>query len=324
MATSLKPVLALGALILCAPLALPQDRASTPRSVRVFDVRDLVELGPSASQPSAVGAGERRGLELTPANEEAPHALSILVGFLDELADPPLDNPPEGEFVDWIEGGHLMVLGDAARHAWVQGVLDGIRTSEVMIHVRVRLATLPAGKLDLVDVPSNGEPSVMLAHEAEALLATARREGAELVTSPALMALPLQRAMVTITRQLLFVTDWELRTVEPDGRKVADPIIETVSDGVTLDVMGAPFGNGLFALDLRLTVAALEEPVPSEQRVLAPGLPPVEVSLPLLRKTEVHTRVALVPGSVAVFTARGPEALQDLLLLVELGDQPER
>jgi hypothetical protein len=327
MATTLKPTLALsalGALMLCTPAAQTQDRSSTPRSIRVFDVRDLVGTRPVNPAPDVAGEGQRRGLDLTPPNDEPPTALPILVGFLEELAEPPLENPPEGEFVDWIVGGHILVQGDAARHAWVESVLTGIRESEAVIHVRARLATLPTGRLELLDAPSQDEPQVMLAHEAEALLATANQLGAELVTSPALVALPLQRSVISITRQLSFVTDWELRTVEPDARQVADPIIETVSDGVTLDVMGAPFAGDVFALDLRLTVAALEEPVPSEQRVLAPGLPPVEVSLPLLRKTEVHTRVALVPGSVAVFTARGPEALQDLLLLVELGDQPER
>ena len=114
------------------------------------------------------------------------------------------------------------------------------------------------------------------------------------VIAPRLTAYNGQRANVTVLNQLSYISDFDVEIAQ--ASQIGDPIVQTLRDGVILDLRPVITADRRFiTMELRPTVAILKRPIATFQTTLANG-PPVTIQLPELAIQRVRTTVTMPDG----------------------------
>ncbi len=297
--------------------------AQTLRFHEIFDITGFLDgpLLPSLddvpTDPREAAAfleevGERERQRVAAA-ELADNLADLLAAFLaPELAGSVTDISVKG-----TGGSLLLVVADERGHTWVADVLEQLRAdppSLVMIEALVVRGPAGAGvelKLEPTHTLLDEQAQIDLRQRFTAL-------GLETISAPRLTTLPAQRGQVTILRELAYISDWQLRTVEPGGRRIADPTIEVLKDGLMLEVVALPMSDGHLGVSVRLTLSGVEEPIPTVPLRLADDLEPVEVGRPVVTTVGLETEVVLPSGGAVAFVTQDPERTQDVIVVLQV------
>ena len=262
---------------------------------------------------------------LSAATKSADAMAAGLMAMVQAYCEPAL-NPDGGTLVDLVLGAEdaLIVIGTPAQQTWVKGFLALQVTDGSVIDVQAHVLSVPAGQLASLGFPVGGQPALLEAGEAGALLAQLKSGGGQVVTAPRLLTLPRQRGSVSIINEQSYVTDWEVRVVQPGDQLLADPVIDTLQEGVTSDVQVVLLPDDLLGVDVTLTHSDVVEPVDTvpwapdatatdEERMLTRDL---TVSLADVHQVSATAQLVTVSGATMLLTVAGLEADQDLAVLV--------
>ena len=117
----------------------------------------------------------------------------------------------------------------------------------------------------------------------------------QLVNSQTLTVMNTQRANVTMVQQISYVKDFEVEVAQ--ASYIADPQVDVLQDGIVLDVKPTiSYDRKYITLELRPTVAELQQPIPTFQTSLAGATLAVTMQLPELRVRTVNTTVKVPDG----------------------------
>ncbi len=112
-----------------------------------------------------------------------------------------------------------------------------------------------------------------------------------LVVAPRLTAYNGQRANVTVLNQISYISDFDVEIAQ--AAQIGDPIVQTLRDGVILDLRPVVSSDRRFiTMELRPTIALLQRPIATFQTTLANG-PPVTIQLPEIQIQRVRTTVTM-------------------------------
>jgi type II secretory pathway component GspD/PulD (secretin) len=126
------------------------------------------------------------------------------------------------------------------------------------------------------------------------LRAVQKAERIELVTAPHVLVANTARSNLTVTNQLSYVQDFNIEIAQ--GSSIADPIIDTVEDGVVLDVRPTVTADRRFIIvEMRPTVAELKRPMREVTTTLA-SASSVTIQLPELEISRLRTTVPIPDG----------------------------
>jgi type II secretory pathway component GspD/PulD (secretin) len=126
------------------------------------------------------------------------------------------------------------------------------------------------------------------------LRAVQKTERIEEISAPRLTVYDTQRANVSVMKQNSYVQDFDVEIAQ--AAAIGDPIIQTIRDGIILDVRPIVSADRRFiTMELRPTVADLVRPIPTFQTSLATG-PPVTIQVPELAIQRVRTTVTMPDG----------------------------
>jgi type II secretory pathway component GspD/PulD (secretin) len=126
------------------------------------------------------------------------------------------------------------------------------------------------------------------------LRAVQKSDRATVVLAPRLTAYAGQRANITVLNQVSYVSDFDVEIAQ--AAQIGDPIVQTLRDGVILDVKPIVTADRRFiTMELRPTIAILTRPIATFQTTLAQG-PPVTIQLPELQIQRVRTTVTMPDG----------------------------
>jgi len=126
------------------------------------------------------------------------------------------------------------------------------------------------------------------------LRAVQKTERIEEISAPRLTVYDTQRANVSVMTQNSYVQDFDVEIAQ--AAAIGDPIIQTIRDGIILDVRPIVSADRRFiTMELRPTVADLVRPIPTFQTSLATG-PPVTIQVPELAISRVRTTVTMPDG----------------------------
>ena len=115
-----------------------------------------------------------------------------------------------------------------------------------------------------------------------------------MVVAPKLTAFNHERANVTVLNQVSYIQDFDVEIAQ--RAQIGDPIVQTLRDGVILDLRPVVSSDRRFiTMELRPTVATLQRPIRTFQTTLANG-PPVTIQLPELQIQRVRTTVTMPDG----------------------------
>jgi len=128
------------------------------------------------------------------------------------------------------------------------------------------------------------------------LRAVEKSERLQQITAPRITVYNTQRANVSVLNQVSYVQDYEVEIAQASN--IANPVIQTIQDGVVLDVRPVVSADRRFVqLELRPTVAVLQRPIPTFSTSLASGPiganAPVILQIPELKVSRVRTTVSM-------------------------------
>lgn len=158
--------------------------------------------------------------------------------------------------------------------------------------------------------------------EVEVILrAVSKQERSEEIEAPRLLIFNNSRASMHFLRSISYIRDFEVEIAQ--AAAVANPVIGTVHDGVTLDVRPVVDADLKFiTMELRPTVMSLQLPIPTFTTTLGIGQP-ISIQLPEVTLQRVRTTVTLPDGATMML---GGMRLVDRQKLVSgvpvLGDLP--
>jgi type II secretory pathway component GspD/PulD (secretin) len=126
------------------------------------------------------------------------------------------------------------------------------------------------------------------------LRAVQKSDRSTVVLAPRLTAYAGQRANITVLNQVSYISDFDVEIAQ--ASQIGDPIVQTLRDGVILDVKPIVTADRRFiTMELRPTIAILTRPIATFQTTLAQG-PPVTIQLPELQIQRVRTTVTMPDG----------------------------
>jgi tetratricopeptide (TPR) repeat protein len=132
--------------------------------------------------------------------------------------------------------------------------------------------------------------------EVEAVLrAVSKQERSEQIEAPRLLIYNNTRASMHVLNEVSYIKDFEVEIAQAAG--VANPVIGTVYDGVSLDVRPVVDSDLKFiTMELRPTVMTLNRPIPNFTTTLGVGQP-ISIQLPEVALQRVRTTVTLPDGA---------------------------
>lgn len=116
------------------------------------------------------------------------------------------------------------------------------------------------------------------------------------VVAPKITVYNHERANVTVLNQVSYIQDFDVEIAQ--AAQIGDPIVQTLRDGVILDVTPIVSADRKYVtLELRPTVALLQRPIRTFPTTLGNG-PPVIIQLPELQIQRVRTTVTMPDGGI--------------------------
>lgn len=294
------------------------------RFARVYDLGDPTgdeqgaELSAAGADASADGSADASGRA---AGAKSSFS-TVMAGLVRAFVQPSLRR---GEDVQPLAERWLVVLGRAEQHAWVERFLQVARTQQgTHIEICTELFRMPETvfQADVVpalsparpDVAAGGSPAdrapsrpidaaprVILAPGpgTDAFRAALRQHARiERVTTPTLVVCPHARAQIAITNSIPYVRDFSVEVAQ--GSMVADPIVDVVQDGFTLEAAATLLPQGAVGIALEATVADLKRPIPTFTTNLGAGQD-VSIQLPQVLTSQVTAAAELPRDHLAVF-----------------------
>lgn len=130
------------------------------------------------------------------------------------------------------------------------------------------------------------------------IVAVQKRKKARVLTAPRLSAFNTQRANITIVNQIPYVQDFELNSAT--SAAIANPVIDTILDGMVLDVKPTVSNDRRFiTIEVQPTVAELVLPIPTFTTTLGPTSS-VTIQIPEIQLQTVQTTVRVPDGGAVV------------------------
>lgn len=310
--------LLLSSLLLLAGTALQERVPVLPREAlsrsgpQVFVMHDIDDL---VRPPTGVGGevdAERRKQQQELA---AQHLITMVRAFitppfeadLDELAAPSPDT--------------LVALCTQAQQDWIREFLDLQRRSQGrLIDVQTAIVRGPRGAFGKLlgterSATTLGDPSVL-----PGLMQHFQQEaGFEVVSTPRLKILDRQRAQLSVLNEVAYVKEYRLRLIHPGDVELADPVVETIREGIEIEVIGTPIEDDLYALGVELDLTKLKRPIATRTvRVRAGQDGEAEVGMPEINTVAVESQLLLVDGATAVLLVASPTEDQDVAVFITI------
>ena len=131
--------------------------------------------------------------------------------------------------------------------------------------------------------------------EVEVILrAVRKRERSEEIQAPRLLIYNNTRASMSFLRQISYIKDFDVEIAQASA--VANPVVDTVNDGVSLDVRPVVDAELKFiTMELRPTVMELQLPIATFTTTLGVGQP-ISIQLPSVILQRVRTTVTMPDG----------------------------
>lgn len=318
--------------------APPKTISAAPKTeLAAYDVHDLVAaLEPEPTNQSAIDAYRarfgleslsERGASTTPEEDELFEKFRQLereqrlrqatdaLGDLIELHMRPAFDA-RSQRVNVLNTGSLLVTASKEQHAWVAGFLERQRRGTGIFEIEARFIEVERGAFRVL----GDRASWVFASTTEAQAALARVTGSKNdLAVPRVTTRALQLARVESTSEVSYVSDYQLRFVEPGARAVVDPVIDVVHEGIVLKARAFDLADDTIGLGLDAQKSQLKRPMRTvKRRITSVPESEVEVGQPEVQRVAFHADVALAPNGAALFVTADSDDAHDFALLVTI------
>jgi hypothetical protein len=319
----------LALLLLAASPTFPQDLEPAPngdqRTLVVYDIGDLTgadELGEidlaalNSTSPGEATKLLERMRELEEQRELAQTSAQTLLEAVKAYLEP--EFKPSLNELRLLSSGSLLLFGDPGQHTWCLEFMGHQRRTTGFILLEAQLITVPAGTMAKLGV--EGSITLFSGEAGYAPIRAALLKNPEVQTlnTPKVLTRPRQSALISVENQVAYVKDYKIQVVEPGALEIADPVIDVVTEGLSLEILGVPLGQDLFGVDLELENATLTRPIRTVTRVIHANRDEVQIGLPEVTKVRVESRLAMRSKAIAVIVTPDPTRDVDLVVTIRM------
>ena len=124
---------------------------------------------------------------------------------------------------------------------------------------------------------------------------------ADRLQAPTLTVLPLHPAQLSTKRQIAYVRDFKV--VTDAGKLIAEPVVDSVEDGLEATVFAALLANGDITLTVDVTDWDVKEPIPEFKTTIGVGNP-VTIQLPEVTGLHLQQTAVLADGGMVVLASQ--------------------
>lgn len=209
---------------------------------------------------------------------------------------------------------------------WLQAFLKYQRVEQAwMASISV---TVLAPNQDSAEIPESFRAAKVVTDTDEILqqLDQLQSQGWEKLSSPKLMLWPWHQGDLSVLNQVSYVSGFTMEYVEPGNRKIADPKIEVLQEGLLLGCHVRQVDAEHYGLHLEIDYSEIKRPIHTEQLVGEefPADLNLQISKPDVRKTSMEADARMTDGSGLIVGAHSSDGGRPLILLVQFHrTQPE-
>ena len=301
-------------------LTTVDETASQDRRIRIIDVADLT----GADRLDAL----RKAVENDLLDEEVRYA--ALERYLDLIETGEMDRRVQS-LVEAIETfcvpntaglrigipspGVLIVAASESVHTWIDQFLASMRRFDGQILIAIEIFKVDAGTAASV---WEGRTGVLLDEAHLGDLIVTLKGAAERVNAPKVLTNPAQHASLVMGEQIAYIKDFEFTVLPGRDVEIADPVIDVIQTGTSIDVIAVPVGDGRLAVEIEFAEATAETPFREFTTTLGRAISPVTVQLPEVRVAKVDARFELDPGSAIALSIKDPDdETKDIIVVMK-------
>jgi len=231
---------------------------------------------------------------------EATAVASITRGLAEGVrafVEPPLE---AGEDVRLLAERYLVSIGRSAQQKWIDRFLRGqVTTAKDLVQLELHLFQADATALEKAAI---GYRARTMSRDAGAELATALEKDriANGTESAWLQMSNYSSSKSALARmnQVSYVKDFEL-VGKAGGVLVADPCVDVIHDGMTVDSTSFLLEGGRIGLLGKICFADLLRPFPTKQLPVVGGGAPITIQVPARRGFEIPMELTMDDGDYA-------------------------
>ncbi|MCB9914571.1 MAG: hypothetical protein H6828_05410 [Planctomycetes bacterium] len=301
-------------------LGAPQEEAKL--TVVLYDVRDLldqltprsIELAEDLKGDFAEALARKHEARKAESLEELGRGLQLFV-------EPAWNK--EKNRCESITGGVLAFGATAEQHTWIAKTLDALRARPLpTVLIETTYLEIPRNGLRELGFESGPYGSLTPEQETklrEAMHAAKSGKGWDVLMTPEIVTRPFSPCSIETSNQVAYVKDWTVHLIEPEQQLIADPVVDTVSEGLKLDLTCAALAEGRFGVDLRFERSELERPIRTKKvRIATDPASDVSISLPEVTTVRLETKFTLQPGRLTAFTTPTSQEDRDFVILLSV------
>lgn len=297
----MKNVLLAACVVLVPSVSLPAQKLLLPADPgRIVQVFDLGAPEPGPAQKLAVPGAPP---------QETVDSQQRTTDLLARFVKPPLGS---GDDLRVLGGRWLTLLGSAEQAASLEAlfaVAAKHRTTAITLEMRFldvkadAFAKDWAARLRPVEGSDGKRHEQVLGKDAAvALLTDLTQMQADQMQAPGITVLPLRVASMSTSNQTAYVKDF--RMIERDGKTIAEPIVDVVTDGLDAAVCATLLADGSIALAADVLWQELQRPIPVfTSKVGAAGVP-LQIQLPEVHGLRLQQTAAIADGGMVVLASQ--------------------
>ena len=295
--------------------------------LRLFDIaplsgerrlRALIDGLVATSDPTRLEAALAQLQGVESLGQRVRSTADSIAATVRELIQPPLQAPVQR--VDSLGNGTLALVGSAQQQAWLAEFLAAGSAFDGLISVEAKIIVFDRGGLERFTRARSGE--VLAPEQLADLLRALSAAGVEAVTAPSVTTFPFQEAMLSVLDQVAYVRDYELKVIPEQDAEIADPIIDVVDSGITLQLRAIPLAHEQLSVFASLVYVDLARPIPTKTLTLGAGHNPVTIQLPEVTKVKLEGRFALRSGETLLLATSDPKGEKEVLALLQVRTMP--
>jgi hypothetical protein len=253
------------------------------------------------------------------ARTSADRAARLLLEAILRHAEPSFEGGNEVR----LEGTSKLLVSATPVHVdWIESFLDVQRSEDRQLDMKVLFCRAPLETAEKLGLKG---PQRVLGAVGTAELETEleSRPEVQVLSRPRVAVGPRNLAEMQATEQLAYIGDYERVILHPGEREFADPIVDTVEQGVTCKLRALPLGGKTYSLDVDFVHSRIVHMRVFETTFGGSFQDPVEITLPMVATMRAQSRFALDLGQGLAICTPDEDAGVEYIMLLQLHEWAE-